>query len=215
MLSGFLLIFWFAFSCIGRYLWALRGGNFFRKGKSTQVNRLFYFLPTTVLIGLGLKILFPIPFPILGFIGAVVLLALGIVLGHGLFMDMGRYVAPNKRKEVEAPFSWVFGPAYYDWPRNRRFNYDFWGMVSVGVIRHSWVWPLVSVLGVWPCAIYTALGFLHAVFYELGHRIGENPKVNTQLLAVPADKTTLYGELFVGTLQWCSLGVFAVIRASL
>lgn len=207
------LVLFILFSFVGGYLWALRGGNFFRKGKSTQVNRLFYFLPTMALVGLGFKILFPIPFPMLEFAGAALIMAVGIILGHGLFMDMGRYVSPLYRKETEAPFSWFFGAAYYDWPRPKRFHFDFAGMAFVGFVRHAWAWALAGT-GISLSAIvaYQLLGILHPVLYELGHRLGENPKWNKRLLNVAPDKTTLYGELFIGTLQWCGLILFALWR---
>lgn len=179
---------------IGSFLYAVRGGNYFGGGRSTLMNRLAYTLPLGYLVYFLTGLTWESGY-------FTVATFLTIALGHGVFMDMGRWKPSGERegyiKEHEYPITWIIGPENYRWKFSKRWKHNLIGMSLIGLIRHTPVW---SFYGHWDTTyliIYTLLGLLHGPLYELGHQTGKW----FNFLRTTADKFTMYGEHYVGLLM--------------
>ncbi len=178
---------------IGAILYAVRGGNYGTEKWPNIGLRLIYSLSLGLTAYYETYTIWQSPaFSALSFAT--------ICLGHGLFMDMGRFKPSGFRIEHEKPLTLIpgIGPENYNWPFWRRWIHNCGCMSLLGVIRHL---PALVFIGLVPyqaIANYVLAGLLHGPLYELGHQIGRLPILNR----VPLDKRTLYGEHLVGGLQF-------------
>ena len=183
---------------IGAYLYHLRGGGYFRKGKSTLVNRLFFVIPVWLLVLYFVTFLYSITF--------LIILLVTISLGHGLFMDMGRWkpslnYETRDYKEHEYPFTWLIGHEDYRWPFWKSWLHNFIGMSLVGAMRHASIWTLYSEIKTEYLIAYTLLGLSHGLAYELGHQMGKI------LDFFEPHEYTAYGEHLVGFIMLTGLWI--------
>jgi len=188
------------FGLIGSYLYALRGGNYFRKGKSTLVNRLIFVIPFALLsyVAVGLPLV-----SVELFAGCL----LAVILGHGVFMDCGRWKGSTGIvKEHEKPITWLIGPEKYAWSFNKRRLHNICGMGLLGMLRHSFIIaPFYAIIDTNCSIFYILLGLTHGLAYEIGYQIGERKILNF----FPDYKFTSYGEHIVGFIilsGWCYFG---------
>ena len=183
---------------IGAYLYHLRGGGYFRKGKSTLLNRLIFVIPTSIVVYFLL--------PLWSSIAFLITLFITISLGHGLFMDMGRWKPSYNQKaksykEHEKPITWLIGPEDYRWSFWKSWLHNFIGMSLVGLMRHAPVWTLYGQINIPYLVAYTLLGLSHSILYELGHQTGR------VLNYFDRHEYTAYGEHYVGFVMLTGLWI--------
>lgn len=177
---------------IGGVLYAMRGGNYGTESWPNLILRLIW------AFGVGLLALY--------LTGAVfhvavfnILVFATICLGHGLFMDMGRFKpATGLRTEHEKPITLLIGPEDYNWPFWRRWLHNCVGMSLLGVIRHSPAFVFIGLVPYQTLVTYASAGLLHGPLYELGHQLAKLPVFSR----LAPDKHTAYGEHLVGALQF-------------
>ena len=179
---------------IGAYLYALRGGHHFLKNSArTTFNRMFYLVPTFGLI-YGLTCFYH--FSWWSAHGQAVHIFIGVILGHGLFMDMGRW-KPASGTEHEYPVTWLIGAEDYSWPFWKGWLHNFVGMSLLGAIRHSHVWFLYGQIPTMLIICYNAVGLLHGLYYEIAQQMR-----HFNYLGVERAGLIVYGEHLVGATMW-------------
>ncbi len=188
---------------IGSFAYANRGGNYLKAPNT--VNRLLYAIPAVLLLSFGFltnNVTFS-PISTVGNLfdaygitaGHAIHFFVGLVLGNGLFIDMGRWFSRIERKEYEAPVTWFIGAGKYPQTFEERWRFDMWGMSIYGLLRHSHLWWMLGELPLSVIIAYQLSGAFYSLLYEAGHRTGEewgNP------LKKPGHEHTFYSEHYVG-----------------
>ena len=202
---------------LGGVGYAIRGGHvpFTDKLDSwgTQAKRMFFVLPFTALPALFINAsdtmvykwaetsFTDVPTEPLFWFTYFLLVFLVTILGHGEFMDMGRYLGLNKGSPVgrhQFPVTYMIGREDRRWSFWKRWVHNAVGMSIIGMMRHSVIFLFLGAISFWWALGYTLLGILHSILYEAGYWLATMGK---EVSAHQENKKITISEYLVGFLM--------------